>query len=123
VQLTPLARPRGWARFTRHTATAYWSHGNPQPSDAPGNCDSWRSTGQPHAVCLAPASCRRPPRSRRLPAAQLTPGVRRRFDPAALRSDVVRPVEQAPSENRSLRVSRGKGFYVNQNMCKIYLQE
>jgi len=40
-----------------------------------------------------------------------------------LRSDAVRPVEQAPSENRSLRVSRGEGFYVNQNMCKIYLQE
>ena len=38
---------------------------------------SWRSTGWPHAHCLAAVSPRRPPRSRRLPTAQLTPGVRR----------------------------------------------
>jgi len=33
VQLTPLARLVGWARFTRQNASACWQHDNPQPSD------------------------------------------------------------------------------------------
>jgi len=37
VQLTPLARLVGWARFTRQSATACWQHDNPQPSAVPGN--------------------------------------------------------------------------------------
>ena len=37
--------------------------------------DSWRSRGRPHAVCLAVASCLRPPRFTRLPAAQVRPSV------------------------------------------------
>jgi len=36
VQLTPLARLLGWARFTRQNAPACWQRGNPQPSDAVG---------------------------------------------------------------------------------------
>jgi len=34
VQLTPLARLVGWARFTRQNAPACWQHDNPQPSGA-----------------------------------------------------------------------------------------
>ena len=75
VQLTPLARPLGWARFTRQCATALRQRDNPQLSDAPGVRKPRRSNGQPHAHCLAAASARRPPRSTRPPAAQLTPGV------------------------------------------------
>jgi len=33
VQLTPLARLLGWARFTRQNAPACWQHDHPQPSD------------------------------------------------------------------------------------------
>jgi hypothetical protein len=32
VQLTPLARFVGWARFTRQNAPACWHHDHPQPS-------------------------------------------------------------------------------------------
>ena len=48
---------------------------NLQPLPAP-QCFR-RSTGQPHAVCLATASFPRPPPLTRPPAAQLTSGVRR----------------------------------------------
>ena len=73
VQLTPLARP--WDGRD--------SPGNPlRPADNPTMRNlqllraaqrSLRSTGRPHAHCLAAASLRRPPPSTRLPAAQLTP--------------------------------------------------
>jgi len=56
VQLTPLARFLGWAQFTRQNAPACWQRDNPQP---PVGCDtlrSLRSTGRPHAHCLAAAS-------------------------------------------------------------------
>jgi len=75
VQRTPLARPVGWARSTRQSATACWQPSTPQPSGATATYASRRSTGRPHAHCLAAASCRRPPPCTRLPAAQLTPGV------------------------------------------------
>jgi len=34
VQLTPLARPMGWAQFTQQSATACWQLDNAQPPDA-----------------------------------------------------------------------------------------
>jgi len=37
VQLTPLARVVGWARFTRQNASAWWRLGNPQPSGERAN--------------------------------------------------------------------------------------
>jgi len=37
VQLTPLARLVGWARFTRQNALACWHHNNPQPSVVSGD--------------------------------------------------------------------------------------
>jgi len=37
VQLTPLARLVGWARFTRQNAPACWQPGTPQPSDVRGD--------------------------------------------------------------------------------------
>jgi len=37
VQLTPLARLVGWARFTRQNAPACWHLDNPQPSGAHAN--------------------------------------------------------------------------------------
>jgi len=37
VQLTPLARLMGWARFTRQNASAWWRLGNPQPSGERAN--------------------------------------------------------------------------------------
>jgi len=37
VQLTPLARPVGWARSTRQNATACWHHNIPQPSHVSSN--------------------------------------------------------------------------------------
>jgi len=37
VQLTPLARLVGWARFTRQNASACWQSDNPQPSAVFGN--------------------------------------------------------------------------------------
>jgi len=37
VQLTPLARLLGWARFTRQSAPACWQRDHPQPSDVAGS--------------------------------------------------------------------------------------
>jgi len=60
VQLTPLARPVGWARFTRQSATACWQHGNAQPSDAAGNTAFLPLHGSAArtlpGICLCPPS-------------------------------------------------------------------
>jgi len=60
VQLTPLARFVGWARFTRHTATACWQHDNPQPSDVMFNTSFLALHGSAArnvpGTCLSPMS-------------------------------------------------------------------
>jgi len=106
VQRTPLARPLGWARSTRQNAPACWRHDLPQPPVVPDNRNPRRFRGRPHAHCLVPASCRRPSRSTRLPAAQLTPGVRysrqglrRRLLPLVLSQPALRPA-RAPDRRR-----------------------
>jgi len=55
VQLTPLARLLGWARFTRQNAPACWHHNNTQPSDIPGNPTHVASQGS--AARALPGSC------------------------------------------------------------------
>jgi len=55
VQLTPLARLVGWARFTRQSAPACWQHNNTQPSDVPGNPK--RVASQALAARALPGSC------------------------------------------------------------------
>ena len=94
VQRTPLARPVGWARSTRQSATACWQPSTPQPSGATATYASRRSTGRPHAHCLAAASSRCPPPFRRLPAAQLT-AVRW----AALKRKAVGPLSTGGARN------------------------
>jgi len=64
VQLTPLARPMGWARSTRQSATACWRPNNAQPSDG---SDNSRCSALQESVARA-----LPPRCTRPPAAQLT---------------------------------------------------
>jgi len=59
VQLTPLARCVGWARFTRQNAPACWQIDNPQP---PGARDTQtRSALQRSAARALPGSCLLPP--------------------------------------------------------------
>jgi len=61
VQLTPLARPVTWARFTRQSATAYWQLGNAQPSDVLG--DPAFLARQRSAIRTLPGTCLLPPSS------------------------------------------------------------
>jgi len=61
VQLTPLARLMGWARFTRQNASACWCPGIPQPSGDRANPTLpaiYRS-----AARALPGSCLLPPSS------------------------------------------------------------
>ena len=81
VQLTPLARPLSWARSTRQSATACYNPTSPNLQALLATQRLWCFTGRPYAHYLAAASCRRPPRSRRPPAAQLTAGDRRLWLP------------------------------------------
>jgi len=55
VQLTPLARPLGWARSTRQSATACWQHDIPQPSAASGSLTRLMLQGS--AARALPGSC------------------------------------------------------------------
>jgi len=61
VQLTPLARPLGWARFTRQNATASYQCGNPQPPAVQGEPTSLAL--QRSAARALPGSCLCPPSS------------------------------------------------------------
>jgi len=60
VQLTPLARFVGWARFTRQSATACWQPDNAQPPGASGDPASLALQGSAAralpGTCLSPAS-------------------------------------------------------------------
>ena len=58
MQLTPLARPLGWARFTRQSATAYHNTASPNLQTSLSPQRSWRSSRRPHAHCL---TCLLPP--------------------------------------------------------------
>jgi len=61
VQLTPLARPVTWARFTRQSATACWRPANAQPSHASRNPAF--SALQGSAARTLPGTCLLPPSS------------------------------------------------------------
>jgi len=60
VQLTPLARPLGWAQFTRQSATACWRLNNPQPPVIPGSprilALQWSAARTLPGSCLVPPS-------------------------------------------------------------------
>jgi len=60
VQLTPLARLVGWARFTRQNASACWRPHNPQPSVRRANPMLYALHGSAAralpGTCLLPAS-------------------------------------------------------------------
>ena len=55
MQLTPLARLVGWARFTRQNASAYWRPDHPQPSNVRGN--PTRPALQGSATRALPGTC------------------------------------------------------------------
>ena len=60
VQLTPLARLLGWARFTRQSATAYWHPDNAQLPDTSGEATflllQWSAARTLPGNCLCPTS-------------------------------------------------------------------
>jgi len=75
VQLTPLARPWAGRDLPGKALRPVGNQTMRNLQTLLGAQHPLRSSGRPHAHCLAAASCGGPPRSTRLPAAQLTPGV------------------------------------------------